>query len=160
MFGLSHFPGLDSARGAIPDLAVTTDVMVGFPGEDDAAFHTSYDFVRAMEFARLHVFSYSARPRTPAAVLPDQVEREARDVRRRVMRELGKEQAHRFAERFVGQEMAVLWERRGHSGVWPGLTDNYLRVVTQTEEYLHNQLTLTALVAARDGHLVGQVVAG
>lgn len=146
------------ARDAIPDLAVTTDVMVGFPGEEDAAFHASYDFVQAMEFARLHVFSHSARPRTLAAGMLDQVGREVRDVRARVMRELGKKQAHRFAERYVGREMAVLWERRGHTGVWLGLTDNYLRVVTQAEENLHNQLTLTALVAARDGHLVGELV--
>ena len=149
---------VEAARGAIPDLAVTTDVIVGFPGEDDAAFHASYDFVTAMEFARLHVFSYSPRPGTPAADFPDQVDRRVLNGRARVMRKLGKELAHRFAERFVGREMGVLWERRRFPGAWRGITDNYLRVVTQGEANLRNRLTLTRLVAVGGGVLNGKIV--
>ncbi|MEE8390740.1 MAG: tRNA (N(6)-L-threonylcarbamoyladenosine(37)-C(2))-methylthiotransferase MtaB [Anaerolineae bacterium] len=149
---------VEAARATISDLAVTTDIIVGFPGEDDAAFRASYDFVAAIEFARLHVFPYSPRPGTPAARLPDPVGREIRDARARVMRELGNGQAARFRQRFVGREMEVLWEQKQRDGLWTGLTDNYLRVVAHAEGNLHNRLVATQLLAAQNGHLVGEVM--
>lgn len=146
------------ARAAIPDLAVTTDVIVGFPGEDQAAFRASLDFVAAVGFARLHVFPYSPRPGTAAARLPGQVSREARRVWARAMRALGAEQAARFRQRFLGRQMAVLWEQRRRDGMWSGLTSNYLQVITRAEEDLHNRLTPTRLVATQNGCLVGEVL--
>jgi threonylcarbamoyladenosine tRNA methylthiotransferase MtaB len=146
------------ARVAIPDLAVTTDVIVGFPGEDQAAFRASLDFVAAVGFARLHVFPYSPRPGTAAARLPGQVSREARRVWARAMRALGAEQAARFRQRFLGRQMAVLWEQRRRDGMWSGLTSNYLQVITRAEEDLHNRLTPTRLVATQNGCLVGEVL--
>jgi threonylcarbamoyladenosine tRNA methylthiotransferase MtaB len=151
-----------AARTAVPGLAVTTDIIVGFPGEDEAAFRTSYDFVAAMEFARLHVFPYSPRPRTPAARLPDPVGREVCKARAYTMRELGAKQALRFRQQFVGQEMLVLWEQRRRDCLWSGLTDNYLRVVTHAEGELHNRLTATRLLSAqnscRAGEMMGEVM--
>ena len=149
---------VEVARAVVPDMAVTTDVIVGFPGEDEFAFRASYDFVAEMEFARLHVFRYSPRPGTAAVRLPDAVPREIRDARARVVRELGARQAFRFRRRFVGGEMAVLWERRRHGRLWAGLTDNYLQVVTNSADNLHNRLTTTRLLALQDNHLVGEVV--
>ena len=73
------------------------------------------------------------------------------------MRELGDEQALSFRQRFVGREMAVLWEQRRRDGLWTGLTDNYLRVVAPAEYDLHNRITATRLLTAQDGHLVGEV---
>jgi threonylcarbamoyladenosine tRNA methylthiotransferase MtaB len=148
---------VEAARAAVPDMAVTTDVIVGFPGEDDAAFRASTEFVAAMEFARLHVFPYSSRPGTHAARLPDQVPGEVREARARLMRELGAEQARRFRQRFVGREMVVLWEQRQGGGLWAGLTDNYLRVVTRAEGNLHNRLTPARLLGVQNGCLVGTV---
>jgi threonylcarbamoyladenosine tRNA methylthiotransferase MtaB len=149
---------VEAARAAAPDMAVTTDVIVGFPGEDEAAFRASYEFVEAIAFARLHVFPYSPRPGTPAARLPGRVGRKDAIERARVMRELGDEQAHRFRQRFVGCEMMVLWEQRRRDGLWAGLTDNYLQVVTQTEDELHNRLISTRLLAEQDGCLMGEVI--
>ncbi|MBE9506496.1 MAG: tRNA (N(6)-L-threonylcarbamoyladenosine(37)-C(2))-methylthiotransferase MtaB [Chloroflexi bacterium] len=149
---------VEAAHAAIPDLAVTTDVIVGFPGEDESAFRASYDFVAEMAFARLHVFPYSPRPGTAAARLPDRVSREARAARAHAMRELGTERELRFRQQFVGREMAVLWEQRRRDGLWAGLTDNYLRVVTRAEGDLHNRLAVTRLLAAQNGHLVGEVI--
>ena len=149
---------LETARATIPGLAVTTDVLAGFPGEDEVAFRTSYDFVAAMEFARLHVFLYSPRPGTAATRLSNQVPHQVRRARARVMRELGAEQMFRFRRRFLGREMEVLWEQRRRDGRWAGLTDNYLRVVTHAEDNLHNRLTTTRLLAVQNGYLVGEVV--
>jgi len=149
---------VEVARAVVPDMAVTTDVIVGFPGEDGFAFRASYDFLVEMEFARLHVFRYSPRPGTAAVRLPDAVPGEIRDARARVVRELGARQAFRFRRRFVGWEMAVLWERRRRGRLWAGLTDNYLQVVTNSADNLHNRLTTTRLLALQDDHLVGEVV--
>jgi threonylcarbamoyladenosine tRNA methylthiotransferase MtaB len=149
---------VNAARAAVPDLAVTTDVIVAFPGEGETAFRASYDFVAEMAFARLHVFPYSPRPGTPAARLPGRAPHEKRDARARAMREMGAEHALRFRQRFVGREMAVLWEQRRPDGLWAGLTDNYLQVVTRAEESLQNGLTTTRLLAVQNDHLVGEVV--
>jgi threonylcarbamoyladenosine tRNA methylthiotransferase MtaB len=147
-----------AARATISDLAVTTDILVGFPGEDEAAFRASRDFVAEMGFARLHVFPYSPRPGTPATRLPDQVSHKERQARARAMRELGAEQARRFRQRFVGREMAVLWEQRRYDDLWVGLTDNYLRVASHTDANLHNQITATQLLSAQNGYLMGEVM--
>jgi threonylcarbamoyladenosine tRNA methylthiotransferase MtaB len=149
---------VQAARATIPDLAVTTDIIVGFPGEDETAFRASYDFVEATAFARLHVFPYSLRPGTPAAHLPRRVGRQVCRQRARAVRELGKELAACFRRRFVGREMAVLWEQRRRDGLWAGLTDNYLRVITRTEDDLHNRLVSTRLLDVQDGCLMGNIL--
>jgi threonylcarbamoyladenosine tRNA methylthiotransferase MtaB len=157
----AHFARLvGSARAAIPDLAVTTDVIVGFPGEDEVAFRASHDFVAAMEFARLHVFRYSSRPGTAAVRFSGQVPREVRNARARTMRDLGAQQESRFRQRFVGREMAVLWEQRQRDGLWSGLTDNYLRVVAPAAADLRNRITAARLLTVQNVHLVGEVVGG
>jgi threonylcarbamoyladenosine tRNA methylthiotransferase MtaB len=138
---------------------VTTDVIVGFPGEDEAAFEASLDFVTEMAFARLHVFPYSPRPGTPAAGAPGQVPERVRRARARRMRRLGARQAARFRERFLGREMPVLWERPNRAGLWSGLTDNYIRVVTRADADLHNRIRMTRLVRARNRHVVGELLA-
>jgi threonylcarbamoyladenosine tRNA methylthiotransferase MtaB len=147
-----------AARASIPDLAVTTDVLVGFPGENEDAFHESYEFVKQMTFAKLHVFPYSRRPGTPAARLPDQVPRTVRDRRARRMRSLGAEQRRRFQRQFIGREMKVLWEQRQRDSRWVGWTDNYIRVAARAEANLRNQITGARLLALENGHLEGAVV--
>jgi len=147
---------LARARAAIPGLAVTTDVIVGFPGETDADFQESLAFVEEAGFARVHVFPYSPRPGTEAAGMPHQVPEPVKRARVAAMRAAGEAGARLFARRFLGQEMAVLWESR-HDGVWHGLTDNYLRVSTRSVADLHNRITSTRLVRLRDDGLWGEV---
>jgi len=147
-----------AARAAIPGLAVTTDVMVGFPGENETAFRASYEFVRQMAFAKLHVFPYSSRPGTPAARHPDPVPHQVCDERARLMRELGAEQRRRFQQRFVGREMDVLWEQRWRDGRWSGWTDNYIRVAARAEGDMSNQITGARLLALQNGYVRGEVI--
>jgi threonylcarbamoyladenosine tRNA methylthiotransferase MtaB len=111
-----------------------------------------------MAFARVHTFSYSPRQGTPAIRLSAQVSRDERRKRARVMRLVGKELAGRFRQRFLGREMIVLWERRRRDGLWSGLTDNYVRVVTQSESDLHNRTLVTHLLKERGDCLWGQVI--
>ncbi len=153
------FAGLVStARAISPDIALTTDVIVGFPGETAADFAASLDFTRQMAFARLHVFPYSERAGTPATRLPDPVPAAIRAERAAQMRALGVELAARYRERFVGQVLPVLWERRDQRGRWRGWTDNYLAVATETDAELYNRITETRVLAGEGGVLVGEVV--
>jgi threonylcarbamoyladenosine tRNA methylthiotransferase MtaB len=154
---------VEAARHTIPDVALTTDVLVGFPGENEEAFHESYEFVRQMAFARLHVFPYSPRPATPATKLPQQVPRGVRDKRAQQMRKLGAEQRRHFQARFLNRELDVLWEKQWQDGRWTGWTDNYIRVVARAEGVqgrrdLGNQVTVARLLALRKGYMEGEVV--
>ena len=149
-----------AARAAIPDLAVTTDLIVGFPGETEAEFAASLAFVREMGFARMHVFPYSQRAGTPAAAMPDQVPPPVKAERARAMRAVAAASARSFRQRFVGRTMDVLWERSrpGEEGRrWSGLTGNYLRVETVRDADLRNRLLSTRLVALTAGGLRGQI---
>ncbi|MGB9791099.1 MAG: tRNA (N(6)-L-threonylcarbamoyladenosine(37)-C(2))-methylthiotransferase MtaB [Thermacetogeniaceae bacterium] len=120
----------DKACARIPGLAVTTDVMVGFPGETEEEFENTYRFISSLPFRDLHVFKYSPRPGTLAAAMPGQVPPEVKERRSNCLLALADQLARSFAERFVGSVMTVLVERRAAGKHrWEGLTDNYLRVV-------------------------------
>ncbi|MGC8787692.1 MAG: tRNA (N(6)-L-threonylcarbamoyladenosine(37)-C(2))-methylthiotransferase MtaB, partial [Anaerolineae bacterium] len=98
------------ARKRIPDLAVTTDIIVGFPGEDEQEFATSVTFVAAMGFARIHVFPFSSRPGTAAASMPGQVTPWVKKKRTDLMLSIARYSAEAFQRRFIGRMMDVLWE--------------------------------------------------
>ncbi len=133
-------------RDMVPQAAITTDIIVGFPGETEAEFEQSYQLCRQMEFARIHVFSYSPRQGTQAAQMPHQVEAQIKKQRSQRMLTLAKESAQNFRRQFLGKTMPVLWEKRSGDGVWSGLTDNYIRVYTKSSEDLTNKLLPVKLV--------------
>jgi len=145
-------------QAALPDAAITTDIIVGFPGETEADHRDTLALVESVGFARVHVFPFSARPGTPAASMPDAVPRD--DVLRRSaeLRALGARLATAYAQRFLGRTMDVLWEQSPRGGVWTGLTANYLRVVAQGEG-LGNRILPTRLLRMEQGHILGAVAA-
>ena len=124
----------------LPDAAVTTDVIVGFPGETDEEFEESYRFCREMEFARTHIFPYSARSGTEAADLPGHVPETVKRQRTQRMLALAEESAGHFQQRFSGRAMTVLWEQRVADGRWTGVTQNYIRTYVESEDDLANKL--------------------
>jgi threonylcarbamoyladenosine tRNA methylthiotransferase MtaB len=151
------------ARRFIPDLAVTTDVIVGFPGETAEEFAVSLSFVEEMQFARTHVFKYSARPGTAAAEMPHQVPFAEKKKRSEAMLKLARENSQRFWQKFLGRRMEVLWETRCRDDKhkrgfppWSGLTDNYIRVMTSSELDLANTITSTKLVGLVEGGMRGE----
>jgi threonylcarbamoyladenosine tRNA methylthiotransferase MtaB len=127
-------------REAIPDVAITTDIIVGFPGETDGDFAQSYQFSQRMAFANIHVFPYSTRSGTHASQMPERVDEQVKKQRSRQMLMLAKQSAHNFREQFIGRTMLVLWERESNESTWEGLTDNYIRVVARSNEPLQNRL--------------------
>lgn len=119
------------ARQLMPDIAITTDIMVGFPGETEEQHAESLNFVAEMGFSRLHVFPYSPRHGTPAASFPEQVDPAVQRRRVKEFLKLGEEMAMAYHSRFLGKTLNVLVEKEldGDTGLCQGYTDNYIRVV-------------------------------
>ena len=128
-------------RKTVPDVSITTDIMVGFPGESIEEFEESYRFCKEIDFADIHVFSYSPRQGTLAASMPEQVSDKLKNDRSERMLRLAKESARKFYERFLGRDLMVLLENEvaPGSGIYSGLSDNYIRVFTESNEPLTNQ---------------------
>ncbi len=144
-----------TARQAIADLALTTDIMVGFPGESDEEFEESYRFCERMGFANMHIFPYSARPGTLAAQMP-QVEARTKGRRVELMLKLARRSAQAFRKGFLGRTLTVLWEER-KDGIWSGLSDNYIRVFAMSEDLLNNRLLPARMVTEHEAGLWGQL---
>jgi len=153
---------VEAARKHIPDVAITTDIITGFPGESNAEFAESLDFVRQMNFAGGHVFTYSSRPGTAASKMPDQVPVAFRKERNAAMRAVFEQAESAYRARFIGTNLDVLWETAQplNPQGWQvsGLTDNYLRVTAQAPRRLWNQITTEQLTGIMKGGLVGQII--
>ncbi len=132
-------------RAMVPKVAVTTDIIVGFPGETDEEFRESLDFCRRLNFARIHVFPFSPRAGTEAAQMPGQIPEKVKKERTRLMLALAEESIRRFREQFAGDEFDVLWEKQTGQGVWSGVTGNYLRVYKKDNRDLSNKLSSVKL---------------
>ena len=150
------------ARETITDLAITTDVIVGFPGETEDEYIKSLAFIEAMRFTRAHVFVYSPRPGTAAVQLPNRVPVQVARNRSRQVREAVALSGSLFRTRFVGEVMSVLWESANASSPkgWEisGLTDNYLRVKTFCNQNIQNSLADAHIVSVDGEILRGELV--
>ena len=151
---------VDQLYRSIPHASVTTDLIVGFPGEGEAEFEETYQFCRDLDLADMHVFPYSARPGTTAAHMrpqPDPIEQKKRTRR---MLELASEKAAYFRKRACGSARPVLWERSDSRDdhVYFGLTDNYLKVRATWHEDLANRITQTRLLNEENGVINGKLM--
>ncbi len=146
------------AREYIPGVAITTDVIVGFPGEADVEFEESIAFVERMKFARVHMFPYSPREGTIAAKLPLHVSDFVKDARAKAMQRVADAAQQNFAQANVGMTFNVLYEEESNAaGTWAGYTDNYIRVVTRSRENLSNRILATRLVEAVEDGVRGEI---
>ncbi|MFC1684447.1 tRNA (N(6)-L-threonylcarbamoyladenosine(37)-C(2))-methylthiotransferase MtaB [Pseudomonadota bacterium] len=138
---------MEEARQRVPDINITTDVIVGFPGESDQEWQQSLAFIEQMGFGHLHIFAYSPRPGTKAATLPDQLERSVIKARSQELHELGQRLKRVTLKKYLGREFPVLIEGspeldNGGNRTWSGYTPNFLRVMIQAPvaEDLENQI--------------------
>jgi threonylcarbamoyladenosine tRNA methylthiotransferase MtaB len=148
---------VNMARELMPELAVTTDVIVGFPGESDEEFESSYRFCERIGFAGLHIFPYSARPGTVAARMAHKVQQATKKKRSQLMLHLAQKNAQTFRRKFLGRSLTVLWEEAKGDGIWTGLSDNYIRVFTESEEQLRNRLLPVRLTQEHGSGLWGSL---
>jgi threonylcarbamoyladenosine tRNA methylthiotransferase MtaB len=150
---------IEKLASQIPNVGIGGDVMVGFPGESDAAFQNTYDLIAHHPMTYLHVFPYSPRGKTPAARMPDQVDAQVKKQRGSALRALGEEKVSAFQKRFLGQTLPVLFEGRRGNGLLNGLTDNYIRVMAPGPDAACDQVVDVRLDCVEDGEVMGQIVA-
>lgn len=159
-----HYTGAEFAAfvarvvDRIPDICLGTDVMVGFPGEDDLAFSRTRALLADLPLAYFHVFSYSERPHTYAQRYSDHVPPPLVRERSRMLRELSVRQKAAFYRRFVGRTVRVLFERREAHGLYTGFSDNYIKAGVETEGELANQLLSVQLSEVENGLALGTVI--
>ena len=153
---------VQSARRAIPEVAISTDIIAGFPGETEEEFAKTLEFIKAMHFAGGHVFSYSARPGTPAAGMKGQVRGEVVKNRSAALRAVLAESAKAYRRKFLGKTMPVLWEATSilTDEGWQieGLTDNYLRVTAIAPEPRWNRIDQVFLTSGSEEGLSGEII--
>jgi threonylcarbamoyladenosine tRNA methylthiotransferase MtaB len=153
---------LAAARTIMPDAAITTDIIAGFPGESEEEFAQTLAFVKEMNFAGGHVFTYSPRPGTGAAKMKGQVKPEVRKKRNHVLHDALEESANAYRRKFLGRKFSVLWESTSELGEWgwqmQGWTENYLRVNAAASSPRWNEVDEVVLKEVREDHLTGQIV--
>lgn len=150
---------VEQAVRRVPDVCLGTDVMVGFPGEDEGAFTNTRTLLADLPLAYFHVFAYSERPHTLAQRYPDPVPPAVMQERSRILRELSARKKAAFYRQFVGRTLRVLWEQREDSGLYTGFSDNYIKVGVRTEAELANQLGRARLDAVERGLAIGTLMA-
>jgi threonylcarbamoyladenosine tRNA methylthiotransferase MtaB len=141
----------------IPHLGLGTDLMVGFPGETEEAFEHTLGIARELPFSYFHVFTYSQRPGTAAAKLPDQVPIAVARHRAKLLAELSRVKHLAFAERYVGSTVSVLFESGELDGYRMGMTPNFLKVGVPSSIDLANRLKEVRIIGTSDRWALGQL---
>lgn len=149
---------VDKLRDNIEDVSITTDIMVGFPGETDWEFEQTYEFVKEICFSKMHVFRFSPRKGTPAYSFADQISGEVKEIRSTRLIELSDECAIKFHKKFIGREMPVLFEEeKNMPGFFEGLTPNYIRVFCKGDDSLIGEIRNVVLIEAEPDHMRGEI---
>ena len=147
-----YYQSVELLRKFFPECAVTTDMIVAFPGETEEEFAESLAFIRKCAFADMHIFPYSRRPGTPADKMPGQHNNATKEARSRAAIALAEEMSRAYRESFVGRTLEVLFEER-EGEFYTGHAPNYIKVYAKGED-LHNEIrTVTVLEVYRDGVL-------
>jgi threonylcarbamoyladenosine tRNA methylthiotransferase MtaB len=149
----SYRCAVEQAATAIPGVGLGTDIIVGFPGEDDRAFENTLKLVRELPFSNLHVFPFSRRPGTRAELLTGQVPEHIKKERLRVLVELGETKRLLFSDRFTGKTVRVLIERVAGAG--HGWTDEYVAAQVDAPDLKPRQLVAMHVQRVTEGTLVG-----
>ena len=148
-----YYEAVYKLRKAFPDVAVTTDVIAGFPGESDEDFAQTLDFLRKVHIDKIHAFPYSPKKGTPAAARKDQIAPEVKAKRTEQLLRLSDMLNEEFLLRFKGKEKAVLFENKS-DGYWCGHTTNYIKVMVKTDENINNLLKNTVLTSVYEPEIM------
>jgi len=151
---------VNKIRVLLPKVGITSDIMVGFPGEEDRHFNETCQFIKAMEFSQLHVFRYSRRPGTLAADFRNQVPPKIAIKRSQIVRDIGSKLYTEFRQKMLGHKMKVLVEdcREGKENWLAGFTDNYIRTIVNIPENLINQIIPVKLIKIEDDLVVASQI--
>jgi threonylcarbamoyladenosine tRNA methylthiotransferase MtaB len=146
-------------REVFPGVAITTDLIVGFPGETEEEFQCTVDFIREVDFSAIHVFKYSPREGTPAAKHKNQIAPQIKEQRSKIITAIAQEQETAFKNKFLNKKMDVLFEHRieEQGNIYEGHTDNYIRVFVESQNNLKGIITSVELKAIKEDHVEGEL---
>ncbi|MGI6539021.1 MAG: tRNA (N(6)-L-threonylcarbamoyladenosine(37)-C(2))-methylthiotransferase MtaB [Caldicoprobacterales bacterium] len=151
---------VENLRNQIPETAVTTDIMVGFPGETEEEFNETYAFVKDIGFSKIHVFSYSPRKGTPAASYDDQAPADVKNTRSKKLIALGHDLEQAFMNRWMNRQVKVLFEEvhPEKDGYYEGYTEQYIRVAVPGDARLEGKLLNVYTEKIEKDCLVGRLI--
>lgn len=134
-------------RSIYPDVGITTDIIVGFPGETEEEFEKTVQFVKDVSFSSMHIFKFSPRKGTPAAKFKGQVSPKVKEERSKIISNIAKENQMKFMNSFIGKSLNVLFEQKidGNSNYYEGLTDNYIRVMAEAAYDIKGKIISTKI---------------
>ncbi|TDX51070.1 tRNA (N(6)-L-threonylcarbamoyladenosine(37)-C(2))-methylthiotransferase MtaB [Orenia marismortui] len=156
-YNIQEFKNMvNKIKNKIPEIAITTDVIVGFPGESEEDFNDTYEVIEELEFSDLHIFKYSKREGTPAADFSNQIHSKIKKERSNKLNELSDRLSKQYQQKFIGKKLSVLLEehRDNRTGMLTGLTDNYLRVFVDANDDLAGKL-VEVKIMEKEGKLFG-----
>ncbi|MFA5629710.1 MAG: tRNA (N(6)-L-threonylcarbamoyladenosine(37)-C(2))-methylthiotransferase MtaB [Dehalococcoidales bacterium] len=151
-----YLDAVNLIRSKIDGVAITTDIIVGFPCETDAEFTESYDFCQEVGFSRIHIFSYSKRRGTAASIMPNQVSPQIMKGRSDLMLKLAEETSCSFYKGFIEKEIEVLWEQAA-DGIWTGYSGNYIKAYTTSNKDLTNVMSRFVVQRIYEGGVWGEI---
>ena len=149
---------VDKLRSAIPNVAITTDVIVGFPGETEEEFEQTYNFLKDVELSQMHIFKYSPRKGTKAADMDNQVSPQIKHERSEKLLQLNKENFEKFASKSLGKEFEVLFEQNVGENKYEGLTPNYLKTIVTSNEDISGKILKVKITEVKDEYVEGILV--
>jgi len=153
-----YFEAVRLLRENIADCAITTDLIVGFPGETDEQFEQSYEFCKQTGFSQMHIFKYSKRDRTVAAGMKNQVLKADKQKRSEKMLALALNMKAEFYQNYVGRVVDVLFESRKKTGVFHGLTPNYMDVLAKSADNLEGKIRRVKITGVENEYLAGEII--
>ncbi len=151
---------VNNLRYTFGDVGITTDIIVGFPGETDEEFNKTFEFIKEMSFSSMHVFKYSPRKGTPAAGFINQVSGDIKNERSNEVRQLAMKSQEEFIKKFIDRPLKVLFEQevKGKKGFYEGLTDNYIRVYAKSDDNINGKLLDTLITEPGEDHAIGKLL--
>ncbi|WP_415990566.1 tRNA (N(6)-L-threonylcarbamoyladenosine(37)-C(2))-methylthiotransferase MtaB [Intestinibacter bartlettii] len=149
---------VDRLRAAIPNVSITTDVIVGFPGETNEEFDKTYEFLKDIELTHMHVFKYSPRKGTPAATMENQVDPSTKHDRSEKLLQLNEENFNKFGQKMLGKEFNVLFEQKVGDNKYEGLTENYVKVIVESDNDISEQILKVKIKDVKNEFLEGILV--
>lgn len=144
-------------RSAFSDVVLTTDIIVGFPGETEQEFQTTYEFLKEIKFYKMHVFPYSQRKGTKAAIMPNQVDAKIKEQRSRMLIELSNKNEKNFLEKYIGEKVEVLFEQEENEWI-KGHTKNYIEVKVPKTEVNENEIKIVKVQGINELSLTGRTI--
>ena len=149
---------IQKIRAKLPDVAITTDVIVGFPGETEENFAATKEFVRSCGFSKIHIFPFSPRKGTPAASFSGVVSEKVKQRRAVELADVDRESHEKYCDSMLDKTVTVLFEQESAEGLWEGLSGNYVRVYAKSEDNLSGKIRKITLKDLYKDGMIGEIL--